>query len=194
MASSLTTSLVALYFLLAFGEIQAHSNTAVPLRCGNGDQPEAKPVFSGGTNFNHKTTNQDNGLNPFSLRSKRFANNNHNQYIISEYYSQNRDSRYIEVLVAVDDTMHKYHGSDLNDYVLSLMFTASKVFADPSIGNSIHLSVKNIITLEDDLNVRTIRSGNKTGKDVYQFLDNFCQHMGHNKSHLSGDVALLLTR
>lgn len=64
----------------------------------------------------------------------------------------------IEVVVAFDSTIESFHnGENLEEYILSLMFGASNIYADPSIGHRINLSVKKIISVKD-VNVDTIKA------------------------------------
>lgn len=158
--------LIVFYVLIAFGEHRTHSN-AIGLQCGNRGSLRIEPTVS--------------SLHEFSPRSKRFVNQN--------AVSQNRENC-IEILVAVDDTMRKHHGFDLNRYVLSQMSVASKVFQHPSIGHSIKLSVIQIIPFTEDLGVQTISAEAESGLDAHQFLKRFCDRMESKKF----DATLLLTR
>lgn len=166
---------IALCIIIGLGESLSHSNSI--RRCGNGEHPGVVSTFDDAEIVN--------GSSQHSSRIKRHA---------GHYTGSQNQQRYIEILVAVDDTMNDYYGSDLKKYILSLMSTAQKVFADPSIGNSISLSVKNIISIDDLDDVRTLSVGKESGKDVYQFLEHFCDHMGSKESHMKADVSLLLTR
>lgn len=68
----------------------------------------------------------------------------------------------IEVLVVVDEAMRRFHrtlGSDITEYILTLMLIASDVYADPSIGNSINIAVIDIKNLENDLNIERLHEG-----------------------------------
>lgn len=71
----------------------------------------------------------------------------------------------MEVLVAVDRKMQEYHGSDIKEYVLTLMSIVSSIYADASIGNSINVAVVHILLLQDDLHVES----NHLGK-LFAFL------------------------
>lgn len=56
----------------------------------------------------------------------------------------------MEVLVAYDRSMEIFHQStDLTEYILSLMSTASDIIKDRSMGIPIILSVKEIIRMKD---------------------------------------------
>lgn len=67
----------------------------------------------------------------------------------------------MEVLVAVDKTMSEFHGSDLKSYILTLISIVSNIYADASIGNSIYITVANILILRDD---------RRKGEYSYEFL------------------------
>lgn len=144
--------------------------------------------------------------NPYRVfRNKRNVN--------TLYANQGTDQVYtIEVVVVVDPMMQEFHGmNDIKRYVLMLMSIASNIFADTSIGNLINLAVVDIILLENDLNVKSLYSGNfvvrKTrfhiikivlkslslGKYATYMLRNFMDHMT-NKQKIQHDMGLLLTR
>lgn len=56
----------------------------------------------------------------------------------------------IEIVVAFDHTIERFHNREnVKEYVLSLMLGASNIYADPSIGNRINLSVKEIFHMKD---------------------------------------------
>lgn len=78
----------------------------------------------------------------------------------------NNDQTYtIEVVVAFDRTLERFHNQEnLKEYILSLMLGASNIYVDPSIGNQINLSVKEIVQL-NDMNVKAI-SPDGNGKFV----------------------------
>lgn len=60
----------------------------------------------------------------------------------------------IELLVAVDESMRNFHktiGSNITEYVSSLLSTTANVFADASIGNMINIAVVGIFDLKADL-------------------------------------------
>lgn len=91
-----------------------------------------------------------------SHRQKRDLNQN-NPYII-------------EVLVVVDQSMQKFHrsmGTDLGEYVLTLMSTANDIFADPSIGSMVSISVVEVLNLNHDLGAQRFRHGKESFKSVF---------------------------
>lgn len=74
----------------------------------------------------------------------------------------------MEVLVAYDQSMVEFHQSQhLTEYILSLMLTASNIIKDPSIGNPIILSVKDIIRM-NDVDVKTSENGKCKNRLYFQ--------------------------
>lgn len=95
----------------------------------------------------------------------------------------------IELLVAVDRTMREFHKDDLTSYILTLISIVSNIFADASIGNSIHISVANILVLSEFK--RSRRRGGQT-TTASQTLKEFCSHVEKHGYHY--DTAMLITR
>ncbi|XP_036343293.1 A disintegrin and metalloproteinase with thrombospondin motifs 20, partial [Rhagoletis pomonella] len=89
----------------------------------------------------------------------------------------------MEVLVAVDKTMSEFHGADLKSYILTLISIVSNIFADASIGNSIYISVANILILRDD---------RRKAKSASEMLKEFCNIFSKQGYHY--DTAMLITR
>uniref|UniRef100_A0A0K8VCK3 A disintegrin and metalloproteinase with thrombospondin motifs 9 n=2 Tax=Bactrocera latifrons TaxID=174628 RepID=A0A0K8VCK3_BACLA len=89
----------------------------------------------------------------------------------------------MEVLVAVDKTMSEFHGSDLKSYILTLISIVSNIYADASIGNSIYITVANILILRDDRRKATSASA---------MLKDFCGVVSKQGYHY--DTAMLITR
>lgn len=76
---------------------------------------------------------------------------------IDIYRFQNVQTYTIEVVVAFDYTIERFHNREnLEEYILSLMFGASNIYSDPSIGHRINLSVKKIIRIKE-MYVNTIK-------------------------------------
>ncbi|XP_046806411.1 A disintegrin and metalloproteinase with thrombospondin motifs 9 isoform X2 [Lucilia cuprina] len=94
----------------------------------------------------------------------------------------------IELLVAVDRTMKEFHKDDLTSYILTLISIVSNIFADASIGNSIYISVANILVLNEFKRSRR-RNGQATAS---QTLKEFCSHVEKHGYHY--DTAMLITR
>lgn len=134
--------LVFLYLLVTSGEIRGEVDEII-FTCGNGN----------GTGTGSEIT--DVQLAPRSISFDLSSRFDTHAGLNSESVNQ---QKYIEVLVVVDDTMEKYHENDLYKYVQSLMVTAAKVYADPSIGTQIKLAVKGIHILKKDLRVKPVKS------------------------------------
>ncbi|XP_030370453.1 A disintegrin and metalloproteinase with thrombospondin motifs 9 isoform X2 [Scaptodrosophila lebanonensis] len=90
----------------------------------------------------------------------------------------------LEVLVAVDRTMAEFHKNknSLYSYILILFSIVSNIFADASIGNSIHISLVKLLEIRDP------RPGNSTA----ELLKHFCSHLPQYGYHY--DTAMLITR
>ncbi|KAL7727530.1 hypothetical protein ACLKA6_000090, partial [Drosophila palustris] len=94
----------------------------------------------------------------------------------------------LEVLIAVDTTMIEFHKSDLNSYILTLFSIVSDIFSDASIGNSIHISLINLLSLRDPFpNERGRNHGSSSEK-----LKRFCSFLTKSQYHY--DTAMLITR
>ncbi|XP_075146854.1 ADAM metallopeptidase with thrombospondin type 1 motif A isoform X2 [Haematobia irritans] len=97
------------------------------------------------------------------------------------------DNQYtIELLVTVDRTMKEFHKDDLTSYILTLMSIVSNVFSDASIGNTIRVSVANILVMQDFKRPRRKSASNQT------VLESFCAHVASSGFHY--DTAMLITR
>uniref|UniRef100_A0A8B9Q6X1 ADAM metallopeptidase with thrombospondin type 1 motif 15 n=1 Tax=Apteryx owenii TaxID=8824 RepID=A0A8B9Q6X1_APTOW len=76
--------------------------------------------------------------------------------------------RYVETLVVADESMVKFHGDDLQHYLLTLMATAARLYKHPSIRNPINIAVvKFLIIGQDD-------KGPKVTGNAALTLRNFC--------------------
>ncbi|XP_070073082.1 A disintegrin and metalloproteinase with thrombospondin motifs 15 isoform X2 [Drosophila takahashii] len=89
----------------------------------------------------------------------------------------------LEVLIAVDTSMERFHGPDLQSYIFILMSIVASIFADASIGNSIRISLVKLISLPN-FNPQT--------KSSNEMLKHFCNYI--NKSNYGRDTAMLITR
>ncbi|XP_026672200.1 A disintegrin and metalloproteinase with thrombospondin motifs 9-like [Ceratina calcarata] len=102
---------------------------------------------------------------------------------------------FIEIMVAADAEMMRYHGEHLSSYILGLMNTVSRLYKEPSIGNAINISVVKIIRVDAMFGTRRNTSSGIAASDM---LSNFCRwQKAQNLSELRHeryDTALLLTR
>ncbi|XP_017067675.2 A disintegrin and metalloproteinase with thrombospondin motifs 9 isoform X2 [Drosophila eugracilis] len=89
----------------------------------------------------------------------------------------------LEVLIAVDSSMARFHGDDLKPYILILMSIVSSLFGDASIGNSIRISLVKLIRLPN-FDVQPDSS--------HEMLKQFCQFI--DRSGYERDTAMLITR
>uniref|UniRef100_A0A2M4ADI9 Putativedisintegrin and metalloproteinase with thrombospondin motifs 9 n=1 Tax=Anopheles triannulatus TaxID=58253 RepID=A0A2M4ADI9_9DIPT len=108
-------------------------------------------------------------------------------------YSSTDEEYTIEVLVAVDNKMQRYHGNALKSYVLTLMSIVSSVYADASIGNSIKIAVSHIMYIHHDLAAQNkSRESGWKGVSATHMLQDFCRLKQTTSFH--HDAALILTR
>ncbi|XP_015439525.1 PREDICTED: A disintegrin and metalloproteinase with thrombospondin motifs 9 [Dufourea novaeangliae] len=102
---------------------------------------------------------------------------------------------FIEIMVAADAEMVKYHGKNLTRYILVLMHTVSQIYKDQSIGNPIIISVMKIVQADILFATRRSRRGGVIADDM---LKQFCHWQKSNNTNVSSpdhhDAALLLTR
>uniref|UniRef100_H2ZNU0 Peptidase M12B domain-containing protein n=1 Tax=Ciona savignyi TaxID=51511 RepID=H2ZNU0_CIOSA len=105
------------------------------------------------------------------------------------------DSRqhYIETMVVADAGMVREHGTDLEHYILTLMMVANRVFAHPSLGSAISISVVKIVILDEEAN------GPRITQNAHHTLHDFCSwQKRYNTPDDSDpqhyDLAILLTR
>ncbi|XP_012144163.2 A disintegrin and metalloproteinase with thrombospondin motifs 9 isoform X1 [Megachile rotundata] len=102
---------------------------------------------------------------------------------------------FIEIMVAADAAMAKYHGDYLVNYILVLMSMVSRIYKDPSIGNPINISVMKIQVTNQRFAARHVVSEGIAAADM---LERFCHWQKNNNPDEPApehhDVALLLTR
>ncbi|XP_019640957.1 PREDICTED: A disintegrin and metalloproteinase with thrombospondin motifs 18-like [Branchiostoma belcheri] len=99
---------------------------------------------------------------------------------------------YVEMMIVADKSMYQYHGSNVQNYVLTAMNVAASLYRDGTIGTDISLHVVKLIVLETD------QSGLSISNDATTLLDSFCywqqQHQPGESDHQHYDVATLITR
>ena len=76
--------------------------------------------------------------------------------------------RYVETLVVADESMVKFHGADLEHYLLTLLATAARLYRHPSILNPINIVVVKVLLLGDR------DTGPKVTGNAALTLRNFC--------------------
>ncbi|XP_054899736.1 A disintegrin and metalloproteinase with thrombospondin motifs 15a [Poeciliopsis prolifica] len=101
--------------------------------------------------------------------------------------------RYVETLVAADESMLSFHGDDLKHYLLTLMSVAARLYRHPSILNSISITVVKIVIISEE------DKGPKVSGNAAMTLRNFCTWQKkmnkHNDKHPDyWDTAILFTR
>ncbi|XP_077545938.1 ADAM metallopeptidase with thrombospondin type 1 motif A isoform X1 [Haemaphysalis longicornis] len=101
--------------------------------------------------------------------------------------------QHVEVLVAADSKMARYHGKNLKHYILTLMAAVAHIYKDPSIGNLLNIAVVKLLIMEED------EDNDIISPSATNTLKNFCrwqqQHNHPDDSHpYHHDTAILLTR
>ncbi|XP_007663757.3 A disintegrin and metalloproteinase with thrombospondin motifs 15 [Ornithorhynchus anatinus] len=101
--------------------------------------------------------------------------------------------RFVETLVVADESMVKFHGADLEHYLLTLLATAARLYRHPSIRNPVSIVVVKMLLLgERD-------KGPKVTGNAALTLRNFCAwqkklNRGSDKHPEYWDTAILFTR
>ncbi|XP_068096493.1 A disintegrin and metalloproteinase with thrombospondin motifs 15 [Hyperolius riggenbachi] len=118
-----------------------------------------------------------NGTRQGGHRSRRFAS----------------IARYVETLVVADETMLKFHGDDLQHYLLTLMATAARLYRHHSIQNPINIAVVKFMVLTDD------GKGPKVTTNAAMTLRSFCTwqkkwNKANDKHPEYWDTAILFTK
>lgn len=101
--------------------------------------------------------------------------------------------RYVETLVVADESMVKFHGADLEHYLLTLLATAARLYRHPSILNPINIVVVKVLLLGDR------DTGPKVTGNAALTLRNFCAwqkklNKVSDKHPEYWDTAILFTR
>lgn len=101
--------------------------------------------------------------------------------------------RYVETLVVADESMVKFHGADLEHYLLTLLATAARLYRHPSILNPINIVVVKVLLLRDR------DTGPKVTGNAAMTLRNFCAwqkklNKVSDKHPEYWDTAILFTR
>uniref|UniRef100_A0A915JMY9 Peptidase M12B domain-containing protein n=1 Tax=Romanomermis culicivorax TaxID=13658 RepID=A0A915JMY9_ROMCU len=99
----------------------------------------------------------------------------------------------VEVMVVADSYMKRYHGSNLQNYILSLMSIVATVYKHPSLEASINVILVRLVVLDNE------KVGPRITNNVQETLRHFChwQQSLNDKDEYSSnhhDVAILLTR
>ncbi|KAM4650990.1 A disintegrin and metalloproteinase with thrombospondin motifs 15 [Discoglossus pictus] len=102
-------------------------------------------------------------------------------------------TRYVETLIVADETMLKFHGDDLQHYLLTLMATAARLYKHPSIKNPINIAVVKFMVLTDD------GKGPKVTTNAAMTLRSFCSwqkkwNKPSDKHPEYWDTAILFTK
>ncbi|XP_075381237.1 A disintegrin and metalloproteinase with thrombospondin motifs 4 [Mycteria americana] len=101
--------------------------------------------------------------------------------------------RYVEMLVVADESMARFHGAGLRQYLLTVLAAAARSFRHGSLGNPVELRVTRLVVLGQGT------PGPPTTPNAAQMLRNFCQwqkglNVPDEDSPLHFDTAILFTR
>ncbi|XP_021356963.1 A disintegrin and metalloproteinase with thrombospondin motifs 9-like [Mizuhopecten yessoensis] len=127
------------------------------------------------------------------LNSPNLYSNNHPH----PYHHVHRRSaslkRHLEVMVAADYEMYRYHGRDLEKYILTLMAIVNSVYKHSSIANFINIVVVKIVVF------KSVEDGPRINQNAALSLQEFCKwqysHNIHDDNHPQHyDTAVLMTR
>ncbi|XP_075407973.1 A disintegrin and metalloproteinase with thrombospondin motifs 20 [Tenrec ecaudatus] len=101
--------------------------------------------------------------------------------------------RYMEVMVTADAKMARFHGQDLQHYILTLMSIVATIYKDPSIGNLINIVVVKLVVIHHE------QEGPVINFNADATLRNFClwqqtQNVLDDAHPFHHDTAVLITR
>ncbi|XP_053907193.1 A disintegrin and metalloproteinase with thrombospondin motifs 4 [Cuculus canorus] len=101
--------------------------------------------------------------------------------------------RFVELLVVADETMARFHGDGLRQYLLTVLATAARAFRHGSLGNAVELRVTRLLVLGEGT------PGPPLTPNAAEMLRSFCQWQRtlndpNEESPLHFDTALLFTR
>ncbi|KAM6215650.1 A disintegrin and metalloproteinase with thrombospondin motifs 20 [Rhynchocyon petersi] len=102
-------------------------------------------------------------------------------------------ARYVEVMVAADVKMVRYHGQYLQHYILTLMSIVSAIYKESSIGNLINILVVKLVMIHNE------QKGPSITFNASATLRNFCswqrtQNVLDDVHPSHHDTAVLITR
>ncbi|XP_023579364.1 A disintegrin and metalloproteinase with thrombospondin motifs 20 isoform X1 [Octodon degus] len=115
----------------------------------------------------------------------------------SQLHSRNKRflsyPRYVEVMVTADAKMVRYHGQNLQHYVLTLMSIVAAIYKDSSIGNLINIVIVKLVIIHNE------QEGPVISFNAATTLHNFClwqqtQNVLDDSHPSHHDTAVLITR
>lgn len=101
--------------------------------------------------------------------------------------------RYVETMLVADQSMADFHGSGLQDYLLTLFSVAARLYKHPTIRNSVSLVVVKVLIIYEE------QKGPEVTSNAALTLRNFCSwQKQHNppsdRDAEHYDTAILFTR
>ncbi|TRY74484.1 hypothetical protein TCAL_01321, partial [Tigriopus californicus] len=102
---------------------------------------------------------------------------------------------WVEVLVVADGPMVQYHGANVESYIHTLMDMVSLIYRHESLGNSIHISLVQLILLDRTESFAPQVQGERiSASEMLKIFCNKWQRSLNRYSKIDYDVALLITR
>lgn len=122
---------------------------------------------------------------------------NHRPQLQSLIWPPKSIENWVEVLVVADGPMVQYHGSNVESYIYTLMDIVSLIYRHESLGNSIHISLVQLIVLDKTESFAPQVQDERISAS--EMLKAFCNKWQRSLNRYSKtteryDVALLLTR
>uniref|UniRef100_H3B3P8 ADAM metallopeptidase with thrombospondin type 1 motif 20 n=1 Tax=Latimeria chalumnae TaxID=7897 RepID=H3B3P8_LATCH len=101
--------------------------------------------------------------------------------------------RFVEVMITADSKMVRYHGRNLQHYILTLMAIVAAIYKDPSVGNLINILVVKLVVIHNE------QEGPPISFNAATTLHNFCvwqqtQNVLDDAHPSHHDTAILITR
>ncbi|KAL4226991.1 A disintegrin and metalloproteinase with thrombospondin motifs 9 [Mactra antiquata] len=149
-------------------------------------------------NFKHKRRKRSTDSDILDLTNSDSSSFSSFNKLISSSTSHHRTKRsvshknYVEVMVAADSLMLRYHRDDLQHYILNLMAIVNSIYKNHTIKHFIHILIVKIIIFH------TEREGPKITTNASESLKRFCKWQKANnpeegrKFHY--DTAILITK
>ncbi|XP_060563969.1 A disintegrin and metalloproteinase with thrombospondin motifs 9-like isoform X2 [Ruditapes philippinarum] len=176
-----------LLYTLKHSHKHIHSNTGSDSSCAVDSE-----------NYKHKRRKRDLESDIENLDFSDISSASSFNNLISSSNSPHRTKRsvshknYVEVMVATDHLMLRYHKDDLQHYILNLMAIVNSIYRNHTIRHFIHIVIVKIVIFH------TEREGPKITPNAGETLKRFCKWQSENngdedsRSHY--DTAILLTR
>ena len=104
------------------------------------------------------------------------------------------DPKWLETVVAVDDSVIRFHGSNtVKRYILTLLNIVSAIYGDPTLGAKLKFVILRLIFFQGSSNFNPIdeTDSKQSLENVNKWNENFWNSLPENERH---DIAIWLTR